>query len=65
MRSCCFGCEHVDDDKSCRRCVTCAKRLELLDRLDYIAQDRRRDAEPYVIGASLTRRNGQPETWAG
>lgn len=65
MRSCCFGCDHVDDDKSCRRCVKCERRLALLDSLDYLAQNRSRDAEPYVIGASITRFNGQPESWAG
>ena len=64
MRSCCFGCEHVDEDKHCRRCVQCERRLALLDRLDYMAQDRRHAAECYPVGRAMTRYYGQPEAWA-
>lgn len=65
MRSCCFGCKHVNENKACRRCRTCAKRLALLDRLDYIAQDRGRDGEGYRVSSGITRYHGQPEAWAG
>jgi hypothetical protein len=65
MRSCCFGCDHVDEDKRCHRCRTCAKRLALLDRCDYMAQDRGRDAEAYAVTRGITRYHGQPEVWAG
>jgi hypothetical protein len=65
MRSCCFGCEHVDEDKACRRCRKCEKRLALLARLDYLAQDRHRDGEAWSVSRGITRYHGQPESWAG
>ena len=65
MRSCCFGCKHVNEDKACRRCRTCERRLALLDRLEYMAQDRLRDGEAYAVSAGITRYHGQPESWAG
>ena len=34
MRSCCFGCEFVNEDKACRRCRQCEKRLALLDAVN-------------------------------
>jgi hypothetical protein len=65
MRSCCFGCEHINEDKHCRRCRKCEKRLALLDRLEYVAQDRCRDGEAYAVTRGITRYHGQPEVWAG
>lgn len=65
MRSCCFGCDHVDESKSCRRCMKCERRLALLDRLDYLAQARSPDGEAYHLAASVTRYNGPAAEWSG
>ena len=65
MRSCCHGCDRASQDKNDRRCVKCERRLALLDRLDYIAQDRLRDGEAYAVTRGITRHHGQPEAWAG
>ena len=65
MRSCCHGCPRELADKNDWRCVKCPKRLALLDRLDYLAQNRSRDGEAYAVSGGVIRYHGQPEIWAG